>query len=108
MIAILSFLPAAAFSTAAAMHLFSTRRGRTLPAELGLGPAAQKFAVIILMATIFFLAMPEFRVAGVVIASLLLSVVAVTMLWQSKYDYAIPALLVIATLPLALAAPQLP
>ncbi len=106
MIPVLSLLPAAAFSTVTAMHLFSTRRGRTLPAELGLGPVAQKIGITVLMATIFFLAIPQFRVAGVVIASLLLSAVAVTMLLQSKYDYAIPALLVIATLPLALAAPQ--
>ena len=106
MISVLSFLPATAFSIATAMHLFSTRRGRTLPAELGVGPVTQKVAITIVMATIFFLVLPQFRVVGVIIASLLLSAVAVTMLLQSKYDYAIPALLVIATLPLALAAPQ--
>src|SRR5579871_1236159 len=106
MIPILSLLPAAAFSIVTAMHLFSTRRGRTLPAELGLGPAAQKITIVILMATILLLALPQFRLAGVAIASLLLSAVAIKMLLQSKYDYAIPALLVIATLPLALAAPQ--
>ena len=106
MIAILPLLPAAAFSTAAAMHLFATPRGRTLPAELGLGPAAQKLTIIILFATGMLLAAPQFRVAGVLVASLMMSVVAIAMLMRNKYDYAIPALLVIATLPLALPGPQ--
>src|SRR2546423_65628 len=71
MIGILPLLPAAAFSTAAAMHLFATPRGRTLPAESGLGPAAQKLTIIILFATGMLLAAPQFRVAGVLVASLM-------------------------------------
>jgi hypothetical protein len=82
--------------------LFATTPGRTLPAELGLGPLAQKVTVLVLVATAVLLAAPQFRVAGVIIASIMMSAVAITMLMRRKYDYAIPALLVIATLPLAL------
>jgi hypothetical protein len=58
--------------------------------------------VIILLATAMLLATPQFRVAGVLIACVMLSAVAIAMLTRNKYDYAIPALLVIATLPFAL------
>lgn len=104
--AMLSLLPAAFFSAAMIAHFSTGRQGQVLLADLGLGDKAGKsFELLLVIATVF-LVFPGFRTAGVALASGSLVVLATTMLIHSKYDYAVPMLIAIASLPLALPGPQ--
>lgn len=103
---ILSLLPAALFSIAAITHLSARSAGQALLADLGLGDKRRGWLELLLLITTIFLVLPQFRVAGVIIAAMEMTVLGLSMLNHSKYRYAIPALIVLATLPLALPGPQ--
>ncbi len=103
---ILSLLPAAVFSITTIMHLSTRSTGEALLADLGLGDNRQTWFQLLLLITIIFLVLPQFRVAGVVIAAMEMTIFGLSMLNHSKYQYAVPALIVLATLPLALPGPQ--
>jgi hypothetical protein len=102
LIAVLSLLPAAIFSAAIIAHFSSRPPRRVLLADLGLSDNLRKLLELLLVIATIFLVLPAFRAAGVALASIAMIVLATVMLIRSKYDYAIPALIALATLPLAL------
>jgi hypothetical protein len=104
--AVLSLLPAALFSIAMVANFSVRSPDRELLAGLGLGDRARKLLELLLVIATVFLVFPTFRTAGVVLASGTLVVLATAMLIHSKYDYAVPMLIAIASLPLALPGPQ--
>jgi len=104
--AMLSLLPAALFSTAIIAYFSTGTRGEVLLADLGLGDKVRKSLELLLVIATVFLVFPGFRTAGVILASGTLVMLATVMLIRSKYDYAVPMLIAIASLPLALQEPQ--
>lgn len=102
----LSLLPAAVFSAAMIVHFLARAPGRVLLAGLDLGDTVRKSFELLLVIATAFLVLPAFRAAGVALASFAMIVLATMMLIRSKFDYAIPALIALATLPLALPGPQ--
>ena len=102
----LSLVPAAIFSIATITNLSARSAGRALLADLGLGDKGRPWIELLLLATTALLVMPQFRTVGVGIAAMELMILALSMLNHSKYRFAIPALIVLATLPLALPGPQ--
>lgn len=103
---VLSLVPAAIFSIATITHLSTRSAVLALLADLGLGDKRRRWLELLLLVTTAFLVLPQFRAAGVVIAATEMMIIALSMLNHSKYRYAIPALIVLATLPLALPGPQ--
>lgn len=103
---ILSLVPAATFLIVAITHFSARSAGQALLADLGLGDKRRQWLQLLLLITISFLVLPQFRVAGVGIAAMEMMILALSMLNHSKYRHAIPALIVLATLPLALPGPQ--
>jgi len=103
---ILSLVPAAVFSIVMITHLSARSAGEALIADLGLGDKKGRWLELLLLITTIFLVLPQLRVAGVIIAAVEMSILGLSMLNHKKYRYAIPALIVLATLPLALPGPQ--
>lgn len=103
---ILSLVPAAVFAITTFIHLSARSAGEVLLADLGLGDKKRRWLELVLLMTIIFLVLPRFRVAGVVIAAMEMMIFGLSMLNHSKYRYVVPALIVLATLPLALPGPQ--
>ena len=103
---ILSLVPAAVFSITSFTHVFARSAGEALLADLGLGGKTRLWLEALLLVTMIFLVLPQFRVAGVIIAAMEMMVFGLSMLNHAQYRYAVPALIVLATLPLALPAPQ--
>lgn len=103
---ILSLVPAGVFSIATFTHLSTRSAGEALLADLGLGDKRRRWLELMLLITAIFLVLPQFRVAGVVIAAMEMMIFGLSMLNHSKYRHVIPALAVLATLPLALPGPQ--
>jgi hypothetical protein len=106
LIAALSRLPAAIFSVAVVVHFSSRPAGSVLLAGLDLGDKLRKSLELLFVIATVFLMLPGFRAAGVALACVAMIVLATVMLIHSKFDYAIPALFALATLPLALPGPQ--
>jgi hypothetical protein len=102
LIAVMSLLPAAIFSAAIIIHFLSRAPDRVLLAGLDLGDKARKSLELLLVIATVLLVLPGFRAAGVALASVAMIVLATMMLIRSKFDYAIPALIALAILPLAL------
>lgn len=106
LMSIVSLIPAVIFSAAAAGNLSLGVRGSALAADGGVNASGHRFITVLLSLTAGLLALPQYRVAGVMIASIAMTGLAVTMLVRNKYDFAIPALVALATLPLALPGPH--
>ncbi|HEX5282268.1 MAG TPA: hypothetical protein VFW28_19470 [Micropepsaceae bacterium] len=102
---IISLLPAAAFSVATITQLSARSAGQALLADLGLGDKRRRWLQLLLWITAALLILPQFRVAGVGIAALEMTIFGLSMLNHRQYQYALPALIVLATLPLALPGP---
>lgn len=103
---VLSLVPAAVFSITTILHLSARSAGQALLADLGLGDKKRRWLELLLLTTTILLVLPQFRVAGVIIAAMEMTILGLSMLNHSKYQYVIPALIVLATLPLALPGPQ--
>lgn len=103
---ILSLVPAAVFSIVTIAHLAARSAGQVLLADLSLGDESRRWLELLVLITTIFLVLPQFRVAGVIFAAMEMSILGLSMLNHSKYRYVIPALIVLATLPLALPGPQ--
>ena len=103
---VLSLVPAAVFSITMFTHLSARSAGEALLADLGIRHEKRRWLELLLLTTVFFLVLPQLRVAGVVIAAMEMMIFGLSMLNHSKYQYAVPALIVLATLPLALPGPQ--
>lgn len=103
---ILSLVPAAIFSIAMIMNLSARSAGQALLKDLGVGDKGRRWLDLLLLTTTVMLVLPQFRPAGVGIAAMEMMILALSMLNHSKYRYAIPALIVLATLPLAMPGPH--
>ena len=87
------------------VHLAGPEPLRRLLAEWGYGRGFNWVTGGFTVAASVFLAVPQLRIWGVVLAAFLLSGATVLLLDRRRYLFALPGILLLGTLPLALVAP---
>ncbi|MGH6877189.1 MAG: hypothetical protein ACREHV_07390 [Rhizomicrobium sp.] len=102
-----SFLPvaiAAVFAVAGFVHIAGPRPLLGLLADWGFGRGFNLVAGAFAVMAAIFLAVPQLRLWGVVLAGFMLFGLTVVLLDHRKYFYAFPNIILLGALPLALVA----
>ncbi|HEX4158193.1 MAG TPA: hypothetical protein VHY79_06935 [Rhizomicrobium sp.] len=105
---IASFVPqlmALVIGSVGLVQLVGPRPLRRLLAEWGYGRGFNWVTGGFAMAAAVFLAIPQLRIWGVVLSAFLLLGTTLLLLDQRRYLFALPGILLLGTLPLALVAP---
>ena len=87
------------------IHLIGPRPLRRLLAEWGFGRGFNWVTGSFAVSAAVFLAVPQLRIWGVVLSAFLLCGVTVLLLDHRRYLFALPGILLLGALPLALVAP---
>lgn len=91
-------------ATSAAIHLSGWRRLSAAYAEWEYPHSFHRVVGVSNLVAAIFLATPQTRVWGVVLAAVILFIAVVTLLNHRRYYYAVPGMLLMAALPPALLA----
>lgn len=105
---IASFVPqlvALVIGVVGLVHLMGPRPLRRLLAEWGYGRGFNWVAGTFCVSAAVFLAVPQLRIWGVVLAAFLLLGTTIVLLDHRRYLFALPGILLLGALPLALVAP---
>jgi len=105
---IASFVPqltAVSIGVAGFIHLIGPAPLRRILAEWGYGRGFNWVTGGFAVAAAVFLAVPQLRIWGVVLAAFLLFGTTVLLLGRRKYLFALPGILLLGVLPLSLVAP---